>query len=284
MSPTATNHKRVSNDRHVHRQLVVTSPLMKGPDVKAFQQSLNHLADHYEFDWRQILVDGDFGRRTLRLAYFVGWCIGLSGDRLEVIKNQRRVPEEIQRLIRNPEKRSRQDRQREEARRPKMQKLRREHNSLRDSVEWMIKQKGTSESPPFSNTGPFPIDECQLWYGIDGVPWCGCFVGYAIEKISLGGHKTGTWWPHAAYIKGDALAGRNGLEDINPLHADYDCVGTLFNGGDDHVVRITGKPSGGLLPTVEGNTSSAKQDSDGGIIETKQRPASEFTIVARLHV
>jgi hypothetical protein len=151
------------------------------------------------------------------------------------------------------------------------------------AVEWMISKVGVNENPPESNHGPYPIDACQEHFGLSGVPWCGCCAGYAIEVKGEIGH-TGTWWPYAGSIREDAIAGRNGLTDINPAHADIGCVATFFNGGDEHVVLIRAHTQGGTLFTVEGNTSSATRSSDGGIIEKKERSISEVTCVAHLTV
>lgn len=287
MSPTKP---RISTDPTAHRDLVLVSPPMRGKDVHVFQRSLNALATHYGFDWHHVIADGVYGRRTRQQAHFVAWCIGLVDDgRLDVIRHSGRITEEVQRLIRNPETRSKQDRLREEARRPKMAKLRRDHDEgLEASVAWMEEQarKHVNEQPPESNSGPFPIDECQAWYGGTHWPWCGCAVGYGIEKIALGGQKTGTWWPHAESIRLDAEGGRNGLADLNPHQIQRCDVVTFWPGGsddDDHVGQAASAVDGaGNFESAEGNTSSALRDSDGGIFEIKTRHVSEVTCAARL--
>lgn len=275
---------RKSTNKFVHRNLFLVTPQMEGPDVRELQESINALINHYKMDWRGVQEDGDYGIRTRREAAFVAKLIGLDKSRIHAIGKAGRITEEVQALIRNPEKRSRQDRQREEARAEWRRKLREEHESggMRRATDWMVKHKGVNEEPPGSNGGPFPIDEVQSYFGLSHLPWCGSLVGYAIEVV--GGIDTGTWWPHARSIREDAVAGRNGLIDINPNNADIDCVGTLFDGGDDHVIKVRGKVSNGLVSTVEGNTSSSFQDADGGIIETKQRPVEEFTCMARLTI
>lgn len=281
MTPTATK-PRTSHNSEVHRDLHLVSPLLQGPDVKSLQQQLNHLCDHYEFDWHHVLEDGDYGRRTARQAGFVADLIGLEGGRVHAVKRGR-ITQEIQHLLRNPDKRSAEDRAREDRRRPRFKKLRRDHKEgMQAAVDFMLKHVGVNEQPPESNHGPFPIDACQAYFGLSGVPWCGCIAGYAIEKI--GGIDTGTWWPFSGSIHEDAIAGRNGLTDINPANADVGCIATFFSGGDDHVALIRAKSKGSTLFTVEGNTSSATRDSDGGIIETKERSFGELTCCARLTV
>lgn len=283
--PTVMDRPRTSHKPEVHRNLNLVSPLLRGADVTELQQSCNALTNHYQFDWLHLKTDGEYGKRTARRAAF---CMALIGIEREYIKKARRyghISLENQRLIRNPEKRSKADRMREENRRPKFQKLRKEHReSLPAAVDAMLKYVGVNESPANSNMGPFPITECQAWFGLERQPWCGCCAGYFIEKYANGGQHTGTWWPYAGSIRTDAQAGRNGLSDINPAHAFKGCIVTFFSGGDDHVGLIRAASRNGIAFTVEGNTSSAKQDSDGGIIETKERSFSEVSCVATLNL
>lgn len=274
--PTATK-PRTSNRSEVHRDLHLVSPVLRGPDVHALQVQANALHAHYNFDWRRCFVDNEYGRRTKREVKDAAWLIGLNGERLEAIESGR-ITQTVQHLIRNPEDRSKEDREREAARRDEREARRKKHQGMRAAVDWMLAQVGTNEQPPESNHGPFPIDACQEFFGLSGVPWCGCCAGYAIKKI--GGIDSGCWFPFAGSIRQDAIAGRNLLNDINPNHADVGCIATFFSGGDDHVALVRGPFRNGMIPTVEGNTSSLKQDSDGGIIEIKERSLAEVSCVA----
>lgn len=276
--PPTKQKPRTSDNRNVHRGLHLVSPLIQGPDVRALQEQDNALFEHYKFPWLRTLVDGDYGSRSKRATREAAWLIGLEDDRLKAIAGGR-VTQAVQHLIRNPEDRSKQDREREEARQPHRERRHREHTTgMTAAVDWMIAQVGTNENPPESNHGPFPIDACQAFFGISGVPWCGCCAGYAIKKI--GGIDSDCWFPFAGSIRQDAIAGRNKLNDINPVHADVGCIATFFSGGDDHVGLVRGPFHDGLIPTVEGNTSSATRDSDGGIIEVKERTLAEVSCVA----
>lgn len=282
---TTATKPRTSHRSEVHRDLNLVTPLLQGPDVRVLQSALNGLTDHYEFDWHKIMVDAEYGKRSAREAAFCMELIGLEGELCKRARQTGHLSERTQHLLRNPEDRSAADRRREEERRPRFKKLRRDHKEgLEAAIQFMLKHKGVNEQPAESNRGPFPIDECQQYFGLAGVPWCGCLVGYSIEKIGEVG-KTGTWWPHAAFIRGDAEAGRNGLTDINPLHIVRGCPVTFFNGGNDHVTLALGSvASDGTFHTVEGNTSSAFRDSDGGIIEEKVRSIHEVTCATRLAI
>lgn len=281
MAPTAAK-PRTSSNAAVHRDLNLVSPVLKGPDVKALQDGLNRLVDHYQFEWHTIVEDGEYGRRSARQAGFVADLIGLEEG---IVHNAKRghLSERTQHLLRNPQDRTKADRAREERRHARFVKLRRDHKEgMPAAVKWMLDNVGVNEQPPESNRGPFPIDACEHYFGLGPVPWCGCVAGFAIEKV--GGIDTGTWWPFAGDIRIDAEAGRNGLRDINPRQADIGVIFTFFRGGDDHVGLCRAKTKGDTIFSVEGNTSSATRDSDGGIIETKERSISEVSCAALLTV
>ncbi len=277
-------HAREHKDKHVHRGLVLTSPMMRGKDVEQFQRSLNAVLDHYEFDWRLIQVDGEYGVRTQRAAKLAAWRIGLPDDLVDPIRRRSgRISEKAQQLIRDPKKRTDADRDREKARKAKAKKLIKQHqDGVQEVFDFLKKHVGVNEQPAESNHGPFPIDECQSFYGLSGVPWCGCLIGYGIEKIAGVESVDDVWFPHARFIRVDAEAGRNGLHDINVRNAKKGMIVTFFSGGDDHVawIRADVKSGDTSIKTFEGNTSSAKRDADGGIIEEKERSFSEVTCVA----
>jgi hypothetical protein len=284
--PTHTKNKpRTSTKNEVHRTLHLTTPLLQGKDVENLQHSINGLVKHYEFPWMAITPDGEYGKRSARKAAFVMELIGLDSDLVHKTRHTGHLSEATQRLIRNPQKRTDADRKREDNRKSRFQKLRKQHKEgLSAAVDAMIKHVGVKENPPESNMGPFPITACQAHFGLDHQPWCGCCAGFFIEVECNGGQHTGTWWPYAGSIRTDAEAGKNGLEDINPAHAHKGCIATFFSGGDDHVGLVRADSENGILFTVEGNTSSARQDSDGGIIEIKERSFSEVTCVAVLNL
>lgn len=272
---------RESSDKEVNRDLHLGSPLLIGPDVKALQERLNHQCEHYKFAWRRIQEDGEYGARTQRCAKFVAWLIGLDDTRVNAIgSDDGRITEEVQRLLRDPEKHSPEDRQREEDRKAKREKLHKDHDEgAKAAVEWALKQVGKNEDPPESNRGP-GIDDWTGLFGLSAVPWCGCFAGYAVKKI--GKADTDTWFPYAGSIRQDAQAGLNNLHDVNPADAEPGDIVTFFSGSDDHVALIRGKSKNGMVLTVEGNTSSATRDADGGIVETKERSFGEVSCVARI--
>jgi hypothetical protein len=265
----------------VHRELHLGSPELSGADVKALQGRLNDVCKHYRFPWRRIQEDGEYGTRTQRCAKFCGWLIGLDDERLAVIGSHAgTISTDLQRLLRDPKKRSPEDREREDSRKDKRERLHKAHaKGAKAAVAWALKQVGKKESPADSNRGP-GIDDWEAFFGLGAVPWCGCFAGYAVKKI--GKANCDTWFPFAGSIRQDAIAGLNNLHDVNPADAEPGDIVTFFSGSDDHIGLIRKKSADGKVFTVEGNTSSATQDADGGIVEIKEHSLGEVSCIARI--
>lgn len=143
-----------------------------------------------------------------------------------------------------------------------------------------------SESPPYSNKGPFPISESQKFIlGYDGVPYCGCCAGFF--AIEVGGAKipSKARLAYVPYIGQDARAGINGLTlvPISQMRRG-DLVGFNFDGGvEDHVAMALGPIVNGMTDCAEANTSSGTSgsQSNGGGIYRRQRPISQVAFVAR---
>jgi len=121
--------------------------------------------------------------------------------------------------------------------------------TLRKALSYL----GSMEGPPNRSGDPI-VDECQALYGLAGVPWCACFVGYCIAKSDA-----------AAKYKKDAAT------IINPSTAVmvdkarrkgwYGGVsrntkpGDLFIIDGKHVGFINALLTGNRFQTVEGNAN-----------------------------
>jgi len=123
---------------------------------------------------------------------------------------------------------------------------------------WAEKQNGMAEAGT-SNCGP-KIDRWQRDMGLEVPPcrvWCGAFVHQAFRRagVQLSSRLID---PHRSYQ--DAAANRRGLRAI-PIGkiARGDIVFYKFREGllASHMAIARGRPSGGKLDTVEGNTSHA---------------------------
>lgn len=125
-----------------------------------------------------------------------------------------------------------------------------------DAVSWAVKQAGTAERGT-SNCSP-KIDRWTRNMGLRPCrPWCGSFVHAAFLQagVRLSARLID---PDRSYL--DAVAGRRHLRAI-PISSvrTGDILFFSFVSGKraSHLAIVRGRPSGGRVATVEGNTSHA---------------------------
>ena len=140
------------------------------------------------------------------------------------------------------------------------------------------KDHGKTESPPGSNWGPW-VGKIIRWLGYSGpVYWCGCAAGWWTLKKGGGDYDSKIRRGYAGYIANDARANVNGLRQVSsPAKAGY---ATLW--GYEHIVVTTGRVSGSLFETAEGNTSSTdgSQSNGGMAVYGKWRSFSDADLFA----
>lgn len=239
-----------------HRDLRLTSPLTRGPDVQHLQQAIND-----RLDWRggsPIVIDGEFGPITHHSTRVAAYTIGLVDYEATV---------GVQRLIEFPWLRNPVQRQREKERAAHF-----EPGGLAQLPKIAAKYIGVAENPPGSNRGhPYP----SLWeehFALDGVPWCGCFAGSVI--LAAGGH-VGHRVTYCPYIEADARSKTNGFETWVDNHQDGVGPGWLVlycwdrSGVPEHVGIVESIQSDHLV-AIEGNTSGTNA-SDGGMVARMRR-------------
>ena len=269
-------------DKTVHRSLHLATPHLKGPDVSALQGSINKQFAHLKID-RSVTVDGELGAQTFAAAKQVAICLGVVGPGHKKLKRNT-VSMGTQALIRG-RKRTTAETIAGTARAPYRAALRKRYAKAPGEVaiERALKYVGTTELPYGSNWGP-KVSKFILYTGYTGpVYWCGCFACWTICK--LGGAKIPNRirMGYAPYITEDAKAGANGFTAVPVQDAQPGDIGCLWGG--EHVVTVREKYSGGgLVKTIEGNTSSADgSQSNGGGVFLKERSIGDFDsgIVAR---
>lgn len=267
----------------VHRGLHLTSPLVRGADVRALQVAVNEELEHRRLAWRQVEVDGSFGPRTLHACAFLGWVLGFSGRRLDATTgSQPRLSKRSQQVLRDPRRRAPAERVRERLRRRKVRALRRAHQEGPAAAVAYIREmaaKGVHETGS-TNTGEL-VDRWQAYFGLHAQPWCGCFAGYAAKAV--GGSQATTWFPYGPSIAADAAVGRNGVRRVAFDAAEPGDVLVLWGG--DHIATAMARPNGNTIATGEGNTSPNDGDSqaDGGCVALKTRSRADITCVARVY-
>lgn len=279
--------KRKPQASAVHRGLPLASPPVKGPDVKALQAKLNERAESMRLPWLHVKKDGQAGKRTIRSARLLGWAIGLDGKPLTLLEHDR-VSRYAQRVLRGDVKRTDAQRQLARARGKQLDEIRRKHNVGANAAVKLAGQfVGQTESPANSNRGPNIVSRCQLEIiGYDGVPWCGCFVGYVLRSVGVQGITSRI--AYTPYIIEDGRQHRNGMAGIVPFSQAKpgDLAVMNFPGGSsiaDHVGMVIAAASNGRVKTREGNTSSGTSgsQSNGGGVYERTRYTSEVAAIVR---
>ncbi len=267
-----------------HRTLRLVSPLVRGDDVRGLQAAINAELTHRKLEWRGVKVDGQFGPATLHACAFLGWVLGLAGPQQKaIISYQPHVTVAVQRLLRNPEKRSRFDRARERARKQKVAKIRKAHHQGPAAAIAFIQAeaaRGVHEIGE-SNTGP-EVDKYEAQFGMHAEPWCGMLAGYAAINYGHCLAAALSFWYGPALIR-EAAERKDGCY---PVSFDQIIGGeflVLWNG--EHVVTAAGPSKGNSVPTGEGNTSPTNGNSqaDGGAVAMKTRSRSDVTVAIRIY-
>lgn len=249
------------------RALHLTSPEMRGEDVRRLQHVLNDRLRHYHSRTR-LKLDGVYGRGTAQAVAGVAYAMGLE-------HTDGSVP--VLRIIEHPSLREPAQLHREHVR----AKERAEHKggSLEAIVHNALRYVGVSEHPPGSNWGhPNPAGWEERFGFSSGVSWCGCFAGSMV--ILAGGHVTSRV-AFCPYIEADARSHSNGFDAWRANHSEGVGPGWLvlynWNGGSEpEHVGVVKAVHPGYIETVEGNTGGANP-SDGGMVAIERRPYN-FTV------
>jgi len=242
------------------RTLVLTSPHMKGQDVKDAQKILKQSGYYHG------KVDGDYGPVTGNAAAMAKWTIGYAekkvtttcGSSLIAFLTDKRKPTLLMK---------------------QRAKQRLKKSYLGEKAILVAGQyEGVSEDPPGSNEVLF-----SRWYGIIG-PWCAMFVTYCMVSAGSKGFKRGSYWAYCPFMLADAKANRNGLTLIKPTQVQPGDV-VLFDwnhdGTADHVGLTTSTVKNGSFTTIEGNTSGTNP-SDGGSVARKSHDLSNVIAFIRV--
>ena len=269
-------------DAEVNRDLTLTTPETKGPDVKALQKALNARGKELPFTDVTLDTDSEFGTHTAKAAQRVAFALGLSDAECERIKGGF-LAQQSQQLIRDPSGLSPEDRERRRARKPMLKRRYEAHKAgARAAINWARKQIGTTEDPKGSNWG-HPVQDWITFTGYrEHVLWCGCFVAYAVvekggaeipQRIRLGLDTN---------INSDAPAGRNGFE--RAVSVNEAKPGDIATFNFRHIALVAGPTRNGMIHTIDGNSSASNgSNNNGGEVAEHKRSTSLVTCVGRLH-
>jgi hypothetical protein len=262
------------------RTLFLTTPLMKGPDVRKLQNALKNPArpDLKDDDFLQSEAgaDGEFGEDTYRAVFRAKYWLGYSnpdhraGDKLIKFLNGELPATQRMKQLRKKRLAA------EKAEPPGFKKLKE-----------AVKHLGVTENPAGSNKVMF-----ATFYDMAG-PWCAMFVTFCGAKAGLKSYvkRPPGRWAYVPFMVDDAKAGRFKYT-ITPNPVSGDDVAFDFDGDGtaDHVgifarepdlrrlapaavdkaVQRFGRLGSGDFWTVEGNTGVGN-DSNGGAVMIRKR-------------
>lgn len=254
------------------RTYALTSPEMRGEDVRHLQGVLNDRLRHYR-SRRRLKLNGIYDRETVQAVRDIAYILGLHHyDGSPAVVHLILHPH-----LRNPAELM-------EARR--REKLRAEGDAHAGGAQGLARivrvaerYVGVQERPAESNWGsPFPADWEREFGFTSGVSWCGCFAGAMV--ILAGGH-VDSRVAFCPYIEADARTHTNGFDLWRPNHNEGVEPGwlVLYNwsgGGEPQHVGIVKEIHGDHLVAVEGNTGGTNP-SDGGMVAIESRPYN-FTV------
>ena len=246
------------------RTLTLTSPLQRGPDVRAAQAKL------ILGGWlRKQGNDGVYGPETSRAAGAAHWWLGFPnklakaetyGDVLDRVLTQwladKTLPADYQQR--------------------RVQRLKAVTLGSK-ALDWLKAHIGETESPPGSNQ----VEWATGWYGMQG-PWCAMAATRAYVEAGSTAFARGQRFAYVPYIVADARAGRNGLtRTFDPQPGDLFCVDWQAQNSSvysfDHVGLVDRPPvnvyAGASFTTVEGNTTfdNFGDQSNGGACAARTR-------------
>ena len=171
------------------RVLSLTSPPMKGKDVKDAQRRLR------EFGAWSGKIDGVFGEQTARACTQAKWMLGYAEKNIRATYGT-----DLSAYLSGAKKPTLLMQQRAKKRKPK---------NLGEAALVVARSFiGTKENPPNSNRTMF-----SNWYGIIG-PWCLMFVTYCFNNVGAKHFKPGVRWAYCPFMVNDARAQRYGLNVV----------------------------------------------------------------------
>jgi hypothetical protein len=227
------------------RTFRLESPMMRGPDVAAFQRLLNERFARWNID-KRIDVDGEYGSITRRAARQVAYGLGISGTELA-----HGITPELRTKLRAPSRRSQAEVASAVRRRGWRGRLRRQHQGrgAQAAVAYARTHVGVLESPLLTNRGAL-VDRWNRATGTQlGGPWCGNFVNACLMAA---GFPTEPWMKLCAAIEGNARAGKGGWSWVTSPRPG-DLILFTVNGAANHV-GIVEAVGAGNVQTIEGNT------------------------------
>jgi len=275
-----------SKDPDVHRPLVAVHPPLRGRDVANVQRAASERLQNRGIAPKRVPVPkhGKFTLATALACIEAQYFLGLRSATY-LMRDAHGHPvltEGAQRIIRDPDSRTPEQRARAKARKGHVKqalalfdKLAEElgltgGRGIEDALAFAAEHVGVKEQPPGSNDGPKIRKWCELTGYADPVPWCGCFVNACIVA---GGLPSGKGWiGYTPSIVQRAKQGTAGWSWHKPSDGKPGDLALYDDGpGGDvavHVEIVRKKLSDTRYSTYGGNTSggSSGSQANGGMV------------------
>lgn len=249
------------------RTLQLTSPHMRGEDVKYARRILNNNV-FSDFNagvgdtWDQDAADAA-RRAKWELGYPEKEIRGSLGTKLEkFLTGKSKLPFLYRR------------------RRNKRMNADIGLKALAEAHKWL----GTTETPPDSNIA-LPFTEWYGWKGW-GAPWCAVFVSYCLDKAGFKHiDPKASRWAYCPYVLADAKAARFGLRKISTAEVQPGDI-VLFDWAGDGIPDHIGffkkwEVKDSSFRSIEGNTSIGN-DSNGGIVMERTRSVHQVAAFVKV--
>ena len=256
------------------RVIRLTSPAMRGNDVKALQRALAG-ENAWNKNFRPGAIDGIYGPGTAgavsRAKHYMGYAMGqLSGDAVgPMVMRYLTGKTKLPKLLAS-RRTFRLRAAKEAASKTKMRDVALKH--ALDAV-------GTKESPAGSNRVKYSV-----WYGLIG-PWCAMFTSWCYVAAGSSAMYRGRRYAYVPYIKAATYDPKSGLtRTADPQPGDLVLFDWGRDGIEDHIglfIRWTNKAAG-EFEAVEGNTSYGN-DSNGGAVMRRKRNKSTVDAFVKVH-
>lgn len=249
----------------MNRTLTLTSPLQRGPDVRAAQAKL------ILGGWlRKGGNDSVYGPETARAAGQAHWWLGFP-DKLARSQN---YGDTLDRVLTEWLKTKTLPAEYQERRDERMGAVTLGSKAL----EWLRAHVGETEDPPGSNRVSWASD----WYGIGAGPWCAMGATRAYTEAGSKAFARGQRFAYVPYMVASARAGTDGLiRTFDPQPGDLFAVDWQARNTSvysfDHVGLVDKPPAtvfaGATFTTVECNTSfgDTGDQSNGGACAARTR-------------
>jgi hypothetical protein len=262
----------------------------KGEPARVLQAAANRRLRTRGLGALAVEEDGEMGPLTIEAVRKAAWALGARLETCEAIEREQAIPVGVQRMIRNPGRRSDEQLRRGKCRLSRMRAARKrrareqDHGSARHrAVSAFVAKVGTRENPAGSNSGGI-ITAMEAFWGFGRVPWCGISSGYHAKKYG-GVQGLQSDVACVAAIERHARAGTKPYGHWQPSPQGA-LPGSLvvIGGSGVHVGMLVEPLADGGARTVEGNTSFGPggSQSNGGCIALRTRSAGEITGVATM--